>query len=514
MTKLRKLAALLLAAAMVFAITACGKTVTYESYYSYEDDTTVVDKEASDTASETASETASQTASNTASQTASKNQTASNAHTGTNTIVAPGVNQDAKSWGIKESSKGIDDTVDLKGKTLRMLCWGGSNYTSAKFQRTVKAFEKKYGCTVKIDRAAFGTDYVNAVRNSIAAKKPYDIVFMHASWSYDSIAANLYNPLNDTLTTADLLNSNNKGIDLNKSAEISWNGKIYGVCGYDAVNPMLIYYNKVMFDEAGLEDPRTLYNQGKWTWDKFFELGTKVTDASNDKWFGEFNFFRTEICATFGGSPITIINGVPTVTIDSNKYIAGMKNISKLGSGATKIIRTQTPEDQLQNFLDGKFYVYTEESDRYITIMEKIDTCNAFRRSGANLGVVPYPLGDTNTEGLYPTGWIECACSPLGSNPQYAVAWMQFKSTYNDPVKTDKTQFNTADQKMIDKLLAKILPRRCSYSGGGDLSASALEWNLVTEAARGNDLTYYINMYKPLFQANIDATLKQLKNVK
>ena len=67
---------------------------------------------------------------------------------------------------------------------------------------------------------------------------------------------------------------------------------------------------------------------------------------------------------------------------------------------------------------------------------------------------------------------------------------------------------------MIDKLLAKILPRRCSYSGGGDLSAAALEWNLVTEAARGNDLTYYINMYKPLMQANIDATLKQLKNVK
>ncbi len=421
---------------------------------------------------------------------------------------------DASAWGIATSDKGIEDRVDLKGKTIKMLCFSTINYTSASFQRTVKAFESEYGCTVKIDYAAFGSDYTTKLRNSIAANDPYDIAFMHASWSYDTIASNLYEPLNDSITTADLLTKDKKGIDLTKATEISWNGNIYGVCGYRAVNPMIIFYNKVMFQKAfdDEDDPRTLYENGKWTWDKFFELGSQVVDSANDQWFGEFNFFRSEICATYGGNCVTVVDGIPTVTIDSNKYVEGMKLISKLGSGATKIIRTQTSEDQLENFLAGKTYVYTEESDRYVTIMDRISTLSAFRKNGDNLGIVPFPLGDTNTEGLYPTGWIETACCPKGSNPDLAVAWIKFATSYDDPVTTDKTLMSDEDQAMIDKLLEKINPRRCSYSDSS-WAMPALEWNLVTEAARGEDLSVQIAAYKPQMQSCIDATLSNLKKL-
>ncbi len=519
MKNFKRIFALMLALLMVFAIAGCGSSTTYESYY--EEDGTADGDGSNDTVSDTTSDGANDTTSGKDNKPdgGNTNDTSSNKKPIT---VQPGIQTgqvgdkiDASKWGIESSSKGIEDKVNLKGKTLRMLCFSTINYTSAAFQRTVKAFEKEYGCKVKIDYAAFGTEYQTALRNAIAAKEPYDIAFMHASWSYDTIASNLYEPLNGSMTTADLLDKNNKGIDLTKSTEISWNGNIYGVCGYRGVNPMIIYYNKVMFsrDFDAEDDPRTLYENGKWTWDKFFELGSKVVDAANGKWFGGYNFFRVEICSTFGGNCVTVKNGVPTVTIDSLEYTEGMKNISKLGAGPTKIIETQTAEDQLENFLAGETYVYTEESDRYTKIMDRISTLSAFKKSGNNLGIVPLPLGDTNKNKTYPTGWIETAVCPKGANPDYVIAWAKFWTSYDDPVTTDKTKMGKKDQAMIDDLLKNINPRRCSYSDSS-WAMSSLEWNLVTEAARGKDLAPQIAAYKPQMQSCIDATMAALKKLK
>ena len=513
MKNFKRLFALMLALLMVFAIAGCGTSTTYESYYEEDGDVDTNDGN-NDTDVDTNDGNDASSKQEDGKDTSSVNKPVTN--------VQPGIQSgqvgdkiDASKWGIEDSKKGIEDKVNLKGKTLRMLCFKTINYQSAAFQRTVKAFEKEYGCTVKIDYAAFGTEYQTALRNAIAAKEPYDIAFMHASWSLDTIASNLYEPLNGSMTTADLLDKNNKGIDLTKSTEISWNGNIYGVCGYRGVNPMIIFYNKVMFerDFDAEDDPRTLYENGKWTWDKFFELGSTVVDAANGKWFGGYNFFRVEICSTFGGNCVTIKNGVPTVTIDSKEYIAGMKNISKLGSGATNIIETQTAEDQLENFLAGDTYVYTEESDRYTKIMGRISTLNAFKKNAKNLGIVPLPLGDTNKDKTYPTGWIETAVCPKGANPDYVIAWAKFWTSYSDPVTTDKTKMGKEDQALMDKLLENINPRRCSYSDSS-WAMSSLEWNLVTEAARGKDLSVQIAEYKPQMQSCIDATMAALKKLK
>ena len=497
MKKYFKVIAFALASLMMFSAVGCKKNIEYQSFYSYYDEE-VPNAQKGEDKGDGASQTES-----------------SKDNTGTSSKPVSGIVTDKDDIVISDN-KGIESKVakSLAGKTLKMACFNTIKYQSAAFQRTVKAFEAKYDCKVDISYFAFGEEYNNAVRNSIAAKKPYDIAFMHGSWLYDVIAANVYEPLNNSISKEDLLDSNKKGIDLDKSSMLSWNGKIYGVCGYDAVNPMLIFYNKSKFEQAGLEDPRTLYEKGQWTWDKFFDMGSQVVDASNDVWFGEYNFFRVEICATFGGSPFEFSDdGTPYVTIDSDKYIAGLNNIAKLGSGATKIIRTQNQEDQLENFKAGKTYVYTEESDRYISIMEDISKLSAFKRNGENLGVVPLPLGNTNTEKAYPTGWLEAACTPKGANTDYAVAWMQFASTYEDPVTTDQTMFSKEDQAMIDSLLENIIPRLNAFSDSS-WSMGSLEWNLCTEAARGNDIAQYVAQYKPQMQSCIDATLSNLSKIK
>ncbi|WP_340027815.1 sugar ABC transporter substrate-binding protein [Paenibacillus sp. FSL H7-0940] len=56
--------------------------------------------------------------------------------------------------------------------------------------------------------------------------------------------------------------------------------------------PVVMFYNKTLFDKAGLTDPNTLATQGQWTWEQFEESAKAITskDATN-RVYGA-NFFR------------------------------------------------------------------------------------------------------------------------------------------------------------------------------------------------------------------------------
>lgn len=56
--------------------------------------------------------------------------------------------------------------------------------------------------------------------------------------------------------------------------------------GFYGMNVMfgaeLVYYNKKMIREAGLEDPYVLYKRGEWTWDKYREYAIAMTKTRKD----------------------------------------------------------------------------------------------------------------------------------------------------------------------------------------------------------------------------------------
>ena len=54
-----------------------------------------------------------------------------------------------------------------------------------------------------------------------------------------------------------------------------YQGGLYGMNVLFGAN--LIYYNKTLFENAGLEDPYELYKRGQWTYEKFRESAIKLT---------------------------------------------------------------------------------------------------------------------------------------------------------------------------------------------------------------------------------------------
>ena len=49
-------------------------------------------------------------------------------------------------------------------------------------------------------------------------------------------------------------------------------------------NVAVIYYNKYLFENVGVDDPMTLYQQGKWNWETFVEVAKKLTDPREKRW--------------------------------------------------------------------------------------------------------------------------------------------------------------------------------------------------------------------------------------
>ena len=79
--------------------------------------------------------------------------------------------------------------------------------------------------------------------------------------------------------------------------ECEYKGRLFGLnvlFGGD-----LIYYNKSMFREAGLEDPAEMARKGQWTWDKFRECAIKMTRKESDGHYKQFGFGAPSSSSTF-----------------------------------------------------------------------------------------------------------------------------------------------------------------------------------------------------------------------
>ena len=61
----------------------------------------------------------------------------------------------------------------------------------------------------------------------------------------------------------------------------------------------LIYYNKTMFKQAGLEDPAEMAKKGLWTWDMFRECAIKMTKKDSDGKPKQFGFGAPSGTSTF-----------------------------------------------------------------------------------------------------------------------------------------------------------------------------------------------------------------------
>ena len=88
-----------------------------------------------------------------------------------------------------------------------------------------------------------------------------------------------------------------------------WDGKHYLVAVEATGDNVAVVYNRKTIAEAGLDDPKDLYERGEWNWDTFQEMMEKFADPENqhygmDGWWYEFGLLNTT-----GVTPVSIEDG-------------------------------------------------------------------------------------------------------------------------------------------------------------------------------------------------------------
>ncbi|MCI5075090.1 sugar ABC transporter substrate-binding protein [Oricola sp.] len=172
----------------------------------------------------------------------------------------------------------------VSAEDLRFTVWTGNEAHLNMLKGIADGFEATHdGVTVTFETIPAG-DYIQKLTFQLAGGNPPDLGWMFEDSMPAFVAANVVAPLTATLEGTD-------GYDLADFSEPAmglWkkDDEIYGVPF--STSPFMIYYNKDMFDAAGLEDPLALAEKGEWTMAKFREVSMALTKPGERVWGFEF----------------------------------------------------------------------------------------------------------------------------------------------------------------------------------------------------------------------------------
>lgn len=164
---------------------------------------------------------------------------------------------------------------------------GFTGNRKAERQQQFYQIQKAYNITLVIqkfpDAAAWGPDRVAWI-NSLAANKVTDqgeIFAISSDWVPSLVEGNSIVELeqlkfNSKTKTYDQVSGIFTDLNYEQSAEknkqYSKSNKVYGYSNGTAHADFFLYYNQDLVNNYGLEDPATLWNEGRWDWTTFYNF--------------------------------------------------------------------------------------------------------------------------------------------------------------------------------------------------------------------------------------------------
>lgn len=228
-----------------------------------------------------------------------------------------------------------EEVVDMGGRTIRIAAWwdmtplGDSASSKAELDQ-IEAVKKKYNVNIEFVNVPF-ENYVDKFTTTTLAGEPFaDIVMLENKSALPAILKGQLLTL-DEFTDANS-NINNEANLIKKNAQLAGGYYSFGRPGNSGTSMM---YNREIFKQLGLPDPKELYNKGEWTWEKFAELAKQATkdtnnDGKNDYW--GFSGWGLDIARQFAAS-----NGAKGTdeaskkeTLSDPKMIEALEFVNKL----------------------------------------------------------------------------------------------------------------------------------------------------------------------------------------
>ena len=290
----------------------------------------------------------------------------------------------------------VDDRL-VFGTPLAKSDFGGqafvlyfSHENDDRVDRQIDLFNKYHNARVKIHVIA--GDFEENISKSIAAGTPYDLVENSSDNFPKTAFRNFYEPQQSYIHEYDYFSSakpENGGFIKSANDFFTYGGNLYACSTGKNLHLNMVYYNKKMFRDKGLEDPYRLLEAGEWTWENFVSMAKELNNASdNVSFLAAPNLsYWWNLC---GVTPVSRNGDNFTANVGNKNLISVTKNYRKLFSGKDAISVTG---NDINAFLQGKTYVAFSDTSMFYPYLGVAKRSDFFGRNSNNLGCAPIPSG-------------------------------------------------------------------------------------------------------------------------
>jgi multiple sugar transport system substrate-binding protein len=174
-------------------------------------------------------------------------------------------------------------STQILAEELRFTVWTGNEAHLKMLNGIADSFKATHpDVTVKFETMP-PADYTQKLTFQIAGGNPPDLGWMMEDAAPTFEKAGVLTDIGPSVKAAEGYDFD----DLSQAAMGLWRDgdKVYGIPF--STSPFMIYYNKAMFEKAGLQDPLALAAKGEWDMARFQEVAKKLTEA-NGTWGFEF----------------------------------------------------------------------------------------------------------------------------------------------------------------------------------------------------------------------------------
>lgn len=216
-----------------------------------------------------------------------------------------------------------------KKNTFTFATWA-AGVELREFNEIIQRVNEKANGKYRIEVVSIPSDYYVKLSTYIAAKKTPDFFWLTQELISKYAKMGAISDITDKLESSGNLTREQYYPGVLKSAV--YDGHCYGLPWI--ANPLIVFYNQNLFDEAGVPYPSP---SGGWTWDEFIDTAKRLTTTKEDAFGNKYMQYgyvvdgwpNIETFIWAGGGDIIAENGVD-ILLDTQESINGLTILSKI----------------------------------------------------------------------------------------------------------------------------------------------------------------------------------------
>ncbi|MCL2813138.1 MAG: extracellular solute-binding protein [Oscillospiraceae bacterium] len=293
----------------------------------------------------------------------------------------------------------------------------GETLNDAVYKRN-REIEAKYNITIKGLWVPQGSMVSNLQKAVKAGDSVYDAVLLSFNLASQSTRSGYLHNLKE----APYVDLSRPWWDQSIMAETSVKNKTYYAASdaniMDKEGTWTLMFNKKMIADFGLENPYTLVQENKWTFDKFIEMTKDISaDLDGDGEFGKYDRygFATTTDSTQGllfASGLRIIrkdaDDIPYFALNGDDVMPKLEKIAY-------IMRGDNIAQMMQDYTGTDTHLITQasfEENRALFYAEVMQCVIRLRQMDTDFGIIPLPKWDQN-QPAYHTNIHQWACNSM-----------------------------------------------------------------------------------------------------